>query len=128
MLLVLVTGCASSDSAPPAHVVTGVEDRVRQRVNRIELVVDDAERAEKVTGVYLELEKLIIGYRRSLERDNETLWQVEADPATDEAVIREMLAAARSNADQTWEQYAALQMQLRELLSRDEFEKIDALR
>ena len=129
LVVFFALGCASSgDAGAPAHLVTGVEDRVRQRINRIELVIDDVERAEKTVGVYLELEKLVIGYRESLVRDQGELWKLETDPATDDEALRVALAHSRENADGTWKKYVALQTQLRELLSKDEFERIDALR
>jgi hypothetical protein len=105
-----------------------IEDRVRPRIARIPLAVRGAERAERVQAIYVELERLIANFRLSRAH---LLWQI-ANLRGDEPDLREQLTQRfdelRRAGRQTMEAYVEAQLELRTLLTPEEFARIDAMR
>ena len=120
------SACASAPARP--HPIIEMEDRVRPRIARIPLAVRDAERAERVRAIYVELERLIANFRLSRAH---LLWQI-TNLRGNEPDLREQLTQRihelREAGVQTMEAYVEAQLELRTLLTPEEFARIDAMR
>jgi hypothetical protein len=125
-----LSACASGEPkrvvAP--HPIGGMQDRVRSRIDRIELIVDDAKRRRQVIAVYQQLERLLWQYQDSRGALGRELLFRAMDGIGTEAEILGLMEARKGAEARFFEHYVELQLKLRELLTEREFARIDALR
>jgi hypothetical protein len=130
-----LVGCGGQ-KGPPRHPVGEMTARAMAKLDVIELVVSDPLRAEQVRQVYLQMAALgrefdlararsILEARSSLEkRAAEAAPAEPASPAELELVLAPPLERGKA----LFGRYAALMLEARALLSKDEFEKLNGVR
>jgi hypothetical protein len=110
--------------------------RVMGKLDVIELVVSDPARAERVREVYLQLGALgrqfdlararsILGAQAALEKRSTEATQSEPGKVGD---LEAMLAPPLQEGKAIFERYTALMLEVRSLLTEDEFEKLNRVR
>ncbi|HEY6077489.1 MAG TPA: hypothetical protein VIW29_01720 [Polyangiaceae bacterium] len=131
----VLTGCGGS-KGPPRHPVQEMTARASAKLELIELVVNDAERAQRVRKVYLQLVDL--GHEFDLLRARALTkaradWQkrtsadAQTAPASGET-LELVLAPPLQESKAVFERYTALMLEARSLLTQQEFEKLNKVR
>jgi hypothetical protein len=129
LVLLSLAACKSGgEDKPPSHPIMAMEDRVRSRIDRIELIVDDGDRRKKVIEIYEALERLVWEYKRGRACMNEQLTGFDSDEIPSEDEIRGVLALRKKADANLTKRYVSLQLELRKNLTPEEFKRIDALR
>ena len=124
--------CGAKES-PPHHPVGAMRARVEAKLDLVELVVKDPDRAARVREIYLEAWQL--GYDFDLARAR-SLQQAQAvvgegaspDAQAPEGVIERILLPDPEIGRASFARYTALMLEARALLSDDEFRKLEATR
>lgn len=130
-----VAGCGGA-KGPPRHPVAEMTARSSAKLELIELVVDDPERAQRVRQIYLQLVDL--GRQFDLLRAQSLSkaradWQkrvssdAQAAPGNAET-LELVLAPPLQDGKAVFERYAALMLEARSLLTQHEFEKLNKVR
>ncbi len=127
-------GCGGS-KGPPRHPVQEMTARASAKINLIDLVVTDPQRAERLRRVYVELAAIGREFNmmraRSLAKARAD-WQRRVQQTPDEAAKPEtlelVLAPPVEDSKVIYERYVALMLEARSLLTREEFEKLDEVR
>ncbi len=110
--------------------------RSTAKLELIDLVVSDPERAERVRAIYVELAVLgrdfDVARARSILRSRDewqrrTTAEGQAAPASAEA-LELLLAPPVAEGKAAYERYTTLMLEARSLLSQDEFEALDRVR
>jgi hypothetical protein len=117
---------ACGGDKPPAQLPsTAARDRMAKRVELVNLVISDPERAAKVRALYIEMDSLFLGTKRAQARQ---LALLGADkPASDEQT-RAGLRAVQMAESSSLERYIGLQLELRRSTTANEFARLDAIR
>ncbi len=117
---------ACGGEKPPAQLPsTAARDRVAPRVELVDLVISDPERAAKVRSLYIAMDSLILDTKRAQARQLAQLGA--ARPSSDEET-RAQFAAVRQAESSALERYIGLQLELRRFTTADEFARLDAIR
>lgn len=130
-----VAGCGGP-SGPPRHPVAEMTARTSAKLDLVELVVSDPDRAERVRRVYLQL--LELGREFDLLRQSSLVkageaWRQRA-ATTDSAApakaetLELVLAPPLADSSAAFDRYVALMLEARSLLTQDEFERLDRAR
>jgi hypothetical protein len=130
----VLLGCGSSN-APPRHPVQDMTARATAKLDLVDLVVTDAARARRVRELYVELAALgrqfdemrassLIKAGADWQRRTQLTPDAAAKPETLELVLAPPLEDSKS----IFERYAALMLEVRGQLTREEFEKLDKVR
>ena len=125
LLLALgLLGCGGEK--PPAQLPsTAARDRAATRVELVDLVISDAERAAKVRSLYIAMDSLLLETKRAQARQLGLLGGKQS--STDDET-RTGLGAVRQAEASALEAYIRLQLELRRLTTADEFARLDAIR
>ena len=124
----LAAACSGGQKPPPNHPIAGMSDRVRSRIDRIELVIPDRDRAKKVTEAYVVLEDLVLEYQASRATSLAALAALDGEEKDVAASTDKIFDRAKAAEDKLFERYVEVQVQIRALVTAEEFRKIDALR
>ncbi|HEY0467648.1 MAG TPA: hypothetical protein VGC79_25785 [Polyangiaceae bacterium] len=117
---------ACGGEKPPAQLPsTAARDRVATRVELVDLVISDAERAAKVRSLYIAMDSLLLDTKRAQARQLALLGGER--PNSDEET-RTRLKAVRTAESSALESYIKLQLELRRFTTADEFARLDAIR
>lgn len=120
------SGCASQEI--PNHPVRGMTDRVRSRINRLDLVFSDEVRAATVKTLYFELEDLVLEYEARRLGFVQELSALQTDAPDFEAKVAKVFAKAKNESEALMKRYIEVQLLLRKHVTPEEFAVIDALR
>jgi hypothetical protein len=117
---------ACGGEKPPAQLPsTAARDRVASRVELVNLVISDPERAAKVRSLYIAMDSLLLDTKRAQAQQLALLGTEQ--PSNDEAT-RSALSAVRNAEASALERYIALQVELRRFVTAAEFARLDAIR
>jgi len=129
--LVAVAGLANALTAcggdkPPAQLPsTAARDRVATRVELVDLVVSDAARAAKVRSLYIAMDELLLDTKRAQARQ---LGLVGSEQMNSDENARVALRAVSKAEASGLQRYIELQLELRRIVTADEFARLDAIR
>lgn len=121
------TGCAEPER-PPNHPAASMRDRAAMRVELVALVVPDEPRAAKIKTLYQEIDALAGELDAKRAQRLEQLRALDAQRDVADAEIETAMQGLRVDGHEAFVRYVSLQTQLRELLTPDEFRKLDAAR
>lgn len=124
VFLGLSWGCSE---VPPNLPSTQAYQRNAPRIELVELIVDDRERAEKVRSLYVQVEDLMLATQKSHVRRVARLATTAHQPFRP-SEARKMFAAYSKIEREALETYIVLQMQLRASVTPEEFERLNALK
>ena len=117
---------ACGGEKPPAQLPsTSARDRVATRVELVDLVISDRERAAKVRSLYIAMDSLLVETKRTQARQIALVGA--AQPTSDEET-RARLATVRTAESSALERYIGLQLELRRFVTASEFARLDAIR
>jgi hypothetical protein len=117
-------GCGGEK--PPAQLpTTAARDRAATRVELVNLVISDPERAAKVRSLYIAMDALLLDTKRAQARQLALLGGEQ--PSSDQET-RAALTAVRQAESSALEGYIRLQLELRRFTTADEFARLDAIR
>lgn len=136
LLAVLASAGCGGAKGPPRHPVQEMTARSTAKLELIELVVSDAERAQRVRRIYLQLVEL--GREFDLLRAHSLTkaradWQKRASvdapaaPASGET-LELVLAPPLQEGKALFDRYTTLMLEARGLLTQQEFEKLNKVR
>lgn len=122
--------CGGGGEKPKTMTITKVEDRNRERISKIELIVKDEARADEVKRIYLEIEELAIATRELRTQMQAKATQLGPDASAEEAEshIRSAFAALKESRASAYPKYIELQMELRRVLTEEEFIQLNGVR
>jgi hypothetical protein len=117
---------ACGGEKPPAQLPsTAARDRVAKRVELVDLVISDPERAAKVRSLYIAMDSLLLETKRTQARQ---LALLGAERPSDDDETRARFAAVRNAEASGLERYIALQLELRRFTTAHEFARLDAIK
>jgi hypothetical protein len=122
----LVTACGGDDK-PPSLPRTTVYNRFAPRVELVDLAISDRAKARRVRELYIETEELFDKLAMNAAKELQPLATANHGPLTNEQ-IKGFFAHIRDEEGKTWKRYVAIQMELRKMLSRSEFARLDKVR
>jgi hypothetical protein len=111
---------------PPSLPSTAAHARAASRIELVDLVIADEERAAKVMRLYAEIEELMLVVKRTAA--GEILKLAAENPTRSDAETRAVVANVRRAEVAAFQRYVKLQMELRKSMSADEFAKLDAIK
>jgi hypothetical protein len=118
------TGCGPE--LPPSLPSTAAHARAASRIELVDLVIADEERAQKVQRLYTEIEELMLVVKRTTA--GEIVKLAAENPTQSDAETRAVVAKVRRADIDAFQRYVKLQMELRRSMSADEFAKLDAIK
>jgi hypothetical protein len=121
---VVLLACGG-EKAPPQLPSTAARDRVATRVELVDLVISDPERAAKVRSLYIAMDALLLETKLAQARQLALLGAER--PSTDEET-RARFATVRKAESSALERYIELQLELRRFTTAGEFARLDAIR
>ena len=124
-LLVCAAMACGGDKPAARLPTTAARDRMAARVELVNLVISDAERAAKVRALYIAMDSLLIEAKRA--QAQQLLLLGGERPASDEE-MRARLSAVRQAEANALDHYIELQLELRRFTTADEFARLDAIR
>ena len=117
---------ACGGEKPPAQLPsTAARDRVAARVELVELVISDPERAAKVRSLYIAMDSLLLDTKRAQAGQ---LARLAAERPSSDREARAGFAAVRAAESSALERYIALQLELRRFTTAAEFARLDAIK
>jgi hypothetical protein len=99
--------------------------RAASRIELVDLVISDRERAEKVRGLYQQIDELLRTTRRA--EANELL-KVAAETSVTDSTTRDAVARVYRAELLALRRYADLQLEIRRATSPEEFARLDAIK
>jgi hypothetical protein len=113
---------ACGGDKPPAQLPsTAARDRAAKRVELVDLVISDPERAAKVRSLYIAMDSLLLDTKRDQARQLALLGGER--PSSDEETRARFAAVRKAEAD-ALEGYIKLQLELRRFTTADEFARL----
>ncbi|HKO50227.1 MAG TPA: hypothetical protein VJV79_20995 [Polyangiaceae bacterium] len=126
LAMVAFAGLGCGGEKPPAQLPsTAARDRAATRVELVELVISDPERAAKVRALYIQMDSLLLDTKRAQARQ---LALLGAEPPSSDHETRARLAAVQQAESNALEGYVRLQLELRRFTTASEFARLDAVR
>jgi hypothetical protein len=117
---------ACGGEKPPAQLPsTAARDRVAARVELVDLVISDRERAAKVRSLYIAMDSLLLDTKRAQARQ---LALLGGERPLSEQETRAGFAAVEQAESSALARYIELQLELRRFTTADEFARLDAIR
>jgi len=113
------------DKLPAQLPSTSARDRMATRVELVELVISDPQRAAKVRSLYTAMDSLLVETKLTQARQ---IALVASERPTSDEETRARLAAVRQAESSALERYIGLQLELRRFVTADEFARLDAIR
>ena len=131
MLATTLLGAAASgcggEEKPPSLARTTVYNRFAPRVELVDLAISDRDKAAKVRALYIEMETLFDALAVNAAKQLQPLARPDHGPLTNEQ-IKGLFAQIGADEAKAWKRYVAIQMELRSLLGRSEFARLDKVR
>jgi hypothetical protein len=129
--LLLALSCAVGETScgpdlPPSLPSTAAHARAASRIELVDLVISDPERAAKVRRLYIEIEELMLYAKRTSAAEVRKLG-IENRRRTD-AETRAAVDKVRRADIEAFQRYVKLQMELRRSMNAEEFAKLDAIK
>ena len=124
LALMLPSACTK---VPPNLPTSEAFKRNVPRIELVPLVISDSERAERVRGLYIEIESLMLATKEAQAEQWKALLQGKDRKLADDEV-RTIVRKFRDAELAALRKYAAIQMRLREATTPEEFAKLDALK
>jgi len=124
LALVLPSACTE---VPPNLPTSEAFKRTVPRIELVSLVIGDAERAERVRNLYIEIESLMLATKKIQAAQWMALLQAKDRKLQDDEV-RTIVRKFREAELDALRKYAAIQVQLRESTTPEEFAKLDKLK
>jgi hypothetical protein len=121
--LVLALLSASCGDLPPRLPTTAAHQHAGTRVGLVTLVVGDRVRADKVRAIYEEMDEVMV---RAKTREALALVRLGAELAATDEQTRRAVAEVRKAELDALGRYVDLQMELRSVLTADEFARLEA--
>lgn len=116
-------GCAD---LPPSLPSTDAHLRFGSRVELVDLVISDRDRAKRVRDLYAEIEQLMVDVKRTTA--GEILKLGVENPTRSDEETRAVVAKVRTADIAAFRRYTKLQMELRRSMTAEEFAKLDAIK
>jgi hypothetical protein len=113
------------EKAPAQLPSTAARDRAATRVELVNLVISDPERAAKVRSLYIAMDSLLLDTKRAQARQLALLGG--SRPSSDEE-MRAGLLAVRKAESSALEGYIRLQLELRRFTTANEFARLSAIK
>ena len=134
-LLGAALAACGGQAGPPRHPIASIASRATAKLDVLDLVVSDPERADRLRAIYLRAFQLgrdfdlarahsLAEARRQAESRNEKPAGHDSEPSPFESVLAPPAEVGRG----AMNRYVALMLEARKLLTQEEFEKLDALR
>jgi len=120
-----LTACGGKEP-PPQLPTSGAQDRAASRIELVDLVIDDPQRAARVRALYTSIEQLMLTTKRAQARELRALG-APGNPRSAEQT-RAMLQRFRETEQGALEKYVTLQLELRRSTSPEEFARLDAIK
>ena len=118
---------AACTEVPPNLPTSEAFKRNVPRIELVPLVIGDAERAERVQSLYIEIESLMLATKvRQAEQWKALL--VAKDRKLQDEEVRGIVRKFRDAETEALHAYVGIQMRLREATTPEEFAKLDALK
>jgi hypothetical protein len=125
---VVFAASCSSPVRPPSRPATRIYDRSMAQLGVIDLVVSDRARAERAEALLEQVEQAFVTAETLRRKAAETaLGLSDAGEPTDEE-IRSSFRTMDEAASRAFQRYVAVQLELRQVLTRREFEKLKEVR
>ena len=109
---------------PPPLPSTETHLRAASRVELVELVIGDRERAERVRSLYIQIEELMLATKRT---QSAQLLLLDDEPKS-EAAVRAAVSQVRDTEFSALKTYIGIQMEIRRATTAEEFARLDAIR
>jgi len=119
------TGCGGKEP-PPQLPTSGAHVRAASRVELVNLVISDSERAGRVRALYIEIERLMLTTKQAEAKELRALGAPAEPRSPDET--RALFKRFREVEQAALERYVALQLELRRATTREEFARLDAIK
>lgn len=123
-VVALGVACGGTE-LPPQLATTAAQDRAASRVELVDLVISDPSRAERVRGLYVQIETLM---RETKKAEARELAALGGPCPQSDAATREAFRRFRQAEKAALKQYAGLQLELRRATTPEEFAKLDAIK
>ena len=120
-----VAACGGAD-LPPRLPSTEAYERAATRVELVEFVISDTERAEKVRSLYIEIEQLMLETQKTEAKELALLGTLRTGSREDQ--WRASVDVIRRAETSALERYTSLQLEIRALTSAEEFARLDAIK
>ena len=111
---------------PPSLPSTDAHLRSAARVELVDLVISDRERAKKVRALYAQIERLM--FEVKLTTSGEIAKLGSDNPTRSDEETRAVVAKVKNADIAAFRRYVKLQMELRRSMTADEFAKLDAIK
>lgn len=129
LLLALACGVGEASCGPdlpPSLPSTAAHARATSRIELVDLVISDPERAAKVRRLYIEIEELMLYAKRTSAGEVKKLGI--DNPRRTDAETRAAVDRVRRADIEAFQRYVTLQMELRRSMNAEEFAKLDAIK
>ena len=126
-LALAVTLPSACTEVPPNLPTSEAFKRNAPRIELVPLVIGDAERAERVRGLYIEIESLMLATKVAQAEQWKALL-VAKDRKLKDDEVRTIVRKFRDAEVEALHKYVGIQMRLREATTPEEFAKLDALK
>jgi hypothetical protein len=127
LLLALAGSACGGEEKPPSLTRTTVYNRFAPRVELVDLAISDRDKAAKVRALYIEMETLFDALAVNAAKQLQPLAKPGAGPLTNEQ-IKGLFAQISADEAKAWKRYVAIQMELRSILGRSEFARLDKVK
>jgi hypothetical protein len=124
-VLAAASACACSTQPPPRLPSTAIHDRTASRVELVDFVISDHDRARKVRALYQEIEALM---RQAQSVESRELGKVGSASLRGDDELRDSVAASREAELAALERYVQVQVEIRALTTPKEFARLDRIR
>lgn len=122
-----LSACKTSDRAPN-HPITDIYDRNTSKIELVPLIVTDPARADKVQSIYKRIASISETLMKERARRLSAIGQLLEEDRVSEDEVKEQVSGMRAESQKVYDEYVALQLELRALLNADEFAKLDKVR
>ena len=124
-LVAAVVTSACAHEPPPRLPSSAIHDRTASRVELVDFVISDRERARKVRALYQEIEELM---RAAQSVESRELAKVGSASLRSDGELRDCVAASREAELAALERYVQVQLAIRALTTPQEFARLDRIR
>ena len=111
---------------PPQLPTSGAQVRAASRIELVDLVIAEPERAARVRALYVDIERLMLTTKQAQAKELRALGAPVTPRSPDET--RAMLRRFREAEQAALEKYVLLQLELRRATTPDEFARLDAIK
>lgn len=125
LVAAVVTSACGAHEPPPRLPSSAIHDRTASRVELVDFVISDRERARKVRALYQEIEELM---RAAQSVESRELAKVGFASLRSDGELRDCVAASREAELAALERYVQVQLAIRALTTPQEFARLDRIR